>query len=245
MITKKDIPLNLLKAIEQVAQSNLDLIKLKKEEFTFYSFVEIDSNSNNYFKIYTDGSKRIGGFDHSKFAFEYTPSDENLARKKLSQANTQNLKAEFEFWIKLVREIHNTPSLHDDNFTKFYSDFYYEEFKIVDEDVDILPFDPKQQEIIEIYLESLILAIEASNQNIEQSTKTELIVSIEEIKNTLSRSTKSEVMRSLTKVFGKLYTISKTLGKEIIKEAGKHLIKKLIEAGIEYAPKVIELISKH
>ena len=33
MITKKDIPLNLLKAIEQVAQSNLDLIKLKKEEF--------------------------------------------------------------------------------------------------------------------------------------------------------------------------------------------------------------------
>jgi hypothetical protein len=245
MITKKDIPLNLLKAIEEVAQSNLDIIKLKKEESTFYTFVETDLNSNNFFKIYIDGSKIIGNYDGSKFAFEFKPADRNQSRTKITQALTENLKGEFKEWTKLIREIHVTPSVHDDNFTKFYSDYYFDEFKVVDEDANIYPFNPEQQDVIEIYLESLILAIESSPQKIDQSSKKELIQDVTAIKNTLTKSTKTQVMKSITKVFGKLFGLSKALGKEIVKEARKHLIKKLIEAGIEYGPKVIEILSKN
>ena len=34
MITKKDIPLDLLKTIEPIAQANLDLLQFKKEDNT-------------------------------------------------------------------------------------------------------------------------------------------------------------------------------------------------------------------
>ena len=51
MITKKDIPFSLLKAVEASAQPNLDIIQFKREENTYYYFVETDSSSKNYFKI--------------------------------------------------------------------------------------------------------------------------------------------------------------------------------------------------
>lgn len=48
MITKKDIPLELLKAIGVFAQENLHLIQLKREDNTYYSFIETDVKSKNY-----------------------------------------------------------------------------------------------------------------------------------------------------------------------------------------------------
>jgi hypothetical protein len=243
MIIKQDIPLNLLKAIENIAQANLDIIKLKKEDISFYCFVELNNKSSNYFKIFIDGNKIIGNYDASKYAYEQKPADENQARNKVSQASLEDLKIEFENWTKLIREIKETPSVHDDNFCKYYSDFYFEEFKIVDEDAQIFPFNTEQQELIEIYLDSLVKSINSSSEKIDETVKSEIILNIEEIKNSLYKTTKVQVMKSITSIFGKLFTLSKSFGKEIVKEAGKELIKKLIENGIQYGPKLIEILS--
>jgi len=240
MITKKGIPLDLLKTIEPIAQANLDLIQFKREDNTYYCFVESDSNSNNFFRIFIDGSKHIGNFDSSKYAFEFKPASTSNAKHTISQTSINDLGGEFQNWINLIRGIHDTPSVHDDNFVKQYAEFYYNEFKIVDEDADTSPFDPNQQDLVEVYLLSLSTAIENSGDKLAATTKNELLSDIKIIQENLATTTKSQVMKGITNVFGKLYKTSKSLAKEIVTESKKHLIKKLIEFGIEYGPKILE-----
>lgn len=244
MITKKDIPFDLLKTIEPIAQANLDLVLFKKEDNTYYSFDETDNNSRNYFKIFVDGSKRIGNYDKTKYAFEYKPANTTTAKQSLSQATLKDLEAHFQSWLKLIRAIHDTPSVHDDNFVRQYADFYFNEFRIIDEDADTSPFDPSQQDLVDVYLLSLSSAIEQSGDKLPDTTKKELLNDIKVIQTTLATTTKSQVMKRVTKIFGKLYKASKTLAKGIVIEAKKQLIKKLIELGIEYGPKLLEMFNK-
>lgn len=243
MITKKDIPLDLLKTIEPIAQANLDLIQFKKEDNTFYCFVETDTNSKNFFKIFIDGTKRIGNYDKTKYGFEFKPANSSNAKQSISQTILNDLGEQFKNWIKTIRDIHETPSVHDDNFVRQYAEFYYNEFKIVDEDADNSPFDPNQQDLVEVYLLSLSSAIEQSGDKLSETVKNELLNDIQIIQAALPTTTKSQIMRAITKVFGKLYKTSKTLAKEIVTEAKKYLIKKLIELGVEYAPKLLEMFS--
>ena len=155
----------------------------------------------------------------------------------------QEVSAQFDKWVKLIREINETQSVHDDIYSKFYSDFYFNEFKIVDNDADTSPFNPDQQDLIELYIDSLSNAIESSTGQLDDIIKTELISEIKEIKLALNTSTKTKVMQRITKVFGKLYTKSKPFAKEIIAEAKKRLIKKLFDLGIEYGSKILEMFN--
>ncbi|HEV8511788.1 MAG TPA: hypothetical protein VGQ59_00835 [Cyclobacteriaceae bacterium] len=238
MITKKDISLNMLKAIESIAQPNLDIIQLKKEENTFYSFIETDINSQNYFKIFIDSRGKIGNYDPKNYGFEWRPENADRSITRTHQGNLQDVASKFEEWIKLIREIYETPSVHDD-FVKQYADFYFNEFKITDKDAYTSPFNPAQQDLVELYLASLTKAIEESKE-IDNNIKSELISEIREINQALPTSTKAKVMKGVTRVFGKLFKISKSFAKEIIAEAKKHLVKKLIEFGVEYASKALE-----
>lgn len=244
MITKKDIPLDLLKTIEPIAQANLDLLQFKKEDNTFYSFVETDTNSKNFFKILIDGDKRIGNYDGTKYTFEFKPTDTTNAQHSISQTTLKNLGEQFQSWMTLIRDIHQIPSVHDDNYLRQYAEFYYNEFKIVDVDADNSPFDPNQQDFIESYLLSLTNIIKQSGDKLSDLTKQELLKDIDLIQANLPTTTKSQVMKAITKVFGTLYKTSKTFAKEIVSEAKKHLVKKLIELGIEYGPKLLEMFGK-
>ena len=80
---------------------------------------------------------------------------------------------------------------------------------------------------------------------VTEALKLELCLEIRTIRETLSISTKNEVMKGVSKVFGKLYKHAKSFTKEIVTEAKKTLIKKLIELGIEYGPKILEAFTNH
>jgi hypothetical protein len=242
-MTKKDIPLDLLKAIEGIAKQNLDLIRLVKEENTYYCFLEIDENSNNFFKIFIDGKKVFGNIDSSNYAYKWKPCDESKASIRGSHGNSQNVIKQFEIWVKLIRELHETPSLHDDNFAKHYSDYYYDEFKIVDDEANTTPFNPEQQDFVENYLNYLIEVIENSNEKIDEIFKADLLTDIKQITTSLPTSTKSKVMKGFANVFGKIYKVSKPLAKEIVGEFKKNIIKKLTEFVIEHVPTIIDGLS--
>lgn len=242
MINKKDIPFDLRNVVEEIAKQHLDFIKLKKEENTFYSFVELDQNSPHYFKIYIDGTKLIDNFNRkpNNFLVEFKPKDTLIITQTLIQGGLSEIGSYLKSWLDLTRKISETASIHDDNFEKYYSDHYFQEFRIIDEDADIFPFNPEQQDVIVTYLLSLKTAIENSVETIDQETKTELIEEVEAIRRTLVSSTKTKVMKNITKVFGKIFKTSKEFAKDVIKEARKELIKKFLDLGIKVVPKLLE-----
>lgn len=244
MTTKKDIPVDLLKAIEAIAQSNLDIIQLRADDNTYYSFVENDPKSKNFFRIFIDGTKRINNYDGRNYAFEFKPANTSTTSAKVVQGTMNFLTDQFENWLKIIKDYESTVSIHDDNFTKQYADFYYNEFKTSDSDAFISPFNPDQQNILDLYLDSFYDTIENSGESITENIKQQLLIEIKNIKNDLPVSTKAQVVKRVTHVFGKVYKVSKELGKELVSEAKKHLFKKLIELGVEYGPKAIEFLAR-
>jgi hypothetical protein len=235
----------MLQAIESIAQENLDIIQFIREDNTYYCFIETDINSKNFFRIFIDGAKRMGNYDKKNYGVEMKPVDESKAKALVFQGNLEIIVAEFKKWVKIIRDMHDTPSVHDENFAKHYSEFYFNEFKIVDNDADTSPFNPDQQDLIEAYLDYLSKAIVTTSESVDDVTKAELVSEIEEIKKALPITTKTKVMKGITKVFGKLYKVSKSFAKDVVTEAKKHLIKKLIEFGIEYGPKILGAFAKH
>ena len=245
MITKKDIPFKMLLAIEPIAQENLDLIQLKREENTYYCFIENDSQSSNFFKILIQGEKRIGDYDRSGYVVELKPIDESGTRNHIFQGNLESVVAHFQKWLKLIRSIHDTPSVHDDNFIRHYSEYYFNEFRILDPDAEVAPFNPQQQHFIDIYIDSLSEVINTSQESINQTAKEEILLAIAQLKTSLAISTKNKVMRGFSNIFAKLFKESKPFGIEVVKEARKQLISKLFDLGIKYGPDLIKYISKH
>ena len=92
---------------------------------------------------------------------------------------------------------------------------------------------------LKVYL-SLSEVINNSRESIDDITKSELVTEIAEINRLLTVTTKNQVMKKITTIFGKLFKVSKPIAQEIIKEAGKQLLKKLIDLGINYAPTLLE-----
>jgi hypothetical protein len=243
-ISKKDIPYGLLKAVEPLVQANWDIIQLKQDDNTYYSFVEKDPKSKNFFRVFIDGSKRIGNYDKKGFAIEFKPLGATSTNSAVSQGDIELVITRLQEWIKILRDYDDTISVHDDNFTKRYAEFYYEEFKTKDEDANIAPFNPEQQDIIDLYLDAFSEVVKNSEEKLEEGAREQLLLEIAEIKQTLSTTTKSQVIKRVTKIFGKIYKSSKSLGKDVVTEAKKYLLKKLFDAGVEYGPKIIELISE-
>jgi hypothetical protein len=233
MITKNDIPLDMLKAIEGIAQKNLDLIKLQKLDNTYYSFVQVDENSENYFRIYIDGKKVIANPGNSGYVFSRKPASSATNKKTTSTSDLNGIVSEFNKWIELIKEISELVSLHDDNFVKKYQEYYFAQFIIIDEDAFTSPFDPEQQIVIEHFLDSLSEQIEKTEM-LESNLKEELSSEVMIIKRILTHSTKNEVMKKLSKVYGILYKHSKNLAYDIMKATKKGLIKKLVSLGIKY-----------
>lgn len=243
-ITKKDIPLIVLETIEPIAQANLDVIQFKPYDNTYYNFVDTDLKSKNFFRVFINGTKIVKNYNRDLFAIEYKPSGKTKTDTTTAQGEIGFVANQLKDWIKILRDYENTISLHDDNFTKRYADYYYEEFKVYDGDANISPFDPAQQDIIDLYLDAFKGAVENSSEQLGEDLRNVILLEIGEIKENLPASTKTQVMKRVTKLFALIYKKSRVLGKEIVTEAKKILIRKLLDIGVEYAPKVIESLKQ-
>lgn len=242
MITKKDIPLELFKIIEPIALDNLDLVKIKKTENTFYHFIETDEKSNNYFRIYIDGSKIINNYNAPLYVIESKPANTISSKNAFGQIKLEEIKEKFYQWINIIREIEESNSIHDDIFIKEYANYYYNEIKIIDKDADISPYNPKQQEAIIKVLLFLSEKINETSNELENSVKIELIDEIKTIESNLSTSTKTQFLKKFSKLFGRIYKNNPKITKQIFELTKEFYINKGIEKVNDVVNFLIDLI---
>jgi hypothetical protein len=233
-MNKKEIPHDLLVAVEEIFKKNRDIIGFKVDADYYYYFFDKEELSNSYFfriqKEFPKGQQRTKAGDYYFTRYPATVSSLKLLN---SIGQIDQIVAQLTSWIEAIRTKNNTESIYDDAFHKKYADYYYNEFKISDEDADSTPFDPLQQEALESYIKK-ITAYVSEDAVLKESGKTdEILFEIKSIGETLSSSTKNEVMKKIGNVLGKLYTWSKgaakwaaiEFAKEVVKEIGKEVVK--------------------
>jgi hypothetical protein len=238
-MSKKDIPFELAEAIEPIYAASTNLISYNKDEICYYNFIDKDENSKFFFKIYNRTDKRFSQVKTGEYVVVRKPYSKKIHGSSSYSGTVENIVSEFREWISLIKEYNDLSSMYDEPFEKKYSQYFYEEFTILDDDADTSPFNPKQQEYIEEYLSELAENLVTSESESEE--KVQLIIKeIESLKSALPFSTKNEVMRKISKIWAKTYVNAKKvaqwffnkmkeeLPKAILKEIIGHLTTKYI-----------------
>ena len=237
---KKKIPFELLSRFEPIIQSNYDIIINVKEENTYYLLRDREIGSNFFFKIFIDGSKRISNPDKSKYTFEFQPINEAKTSHTLNQGKVEDVLVGLNVWIEILKKYNETISVHDDNFLKAYSEFYFSEFKIVDTDANLYPFTPPQQILLEKYLDIIEPIITDTKEIKNEAVIAEIKDEINHLRDNLTTTTKNQVIQKLSRIWAKVFKYSKKLAKIAIDKAIETFVKQMVEQGIKYLPTIID-----
>ena len=124
-------------------------------------------------------------------------------------------------------------SFFDDPIIQSFSDEYFAEFEIIDEDADVNPFNTHQILILDEHLEILYSKIDKyitlDNESQMESIKSD----IRELQKNLTSKTKKWVIRNLSNIWAKMTKQSTLFLKEFLIEAKKTIIRESIKYVLE------------
>jgi hypothetical protein len=246
-MNKKQIPHDMLTVVEAILKANSDVIANKKEDNCYYSIYDKEEGSTFCFKIYIDYKKvnPQSNPDYSKHLFCYVnPNSSTDLKRTVIGIERRILGESIQGWLKIIRAYNEAESVYDDPFLKTYQDYYYQEFRSVDEDADTAPFNPAQQEVIERYLlhvgQKLLEHRETSD---EPGPIDEIIADIKETVDELPASTKRKVTSRISKIMAKVFKWQKGIANDFYNKAKEEVIKSVIREGAKKIPEAIEIIN--
>lgn len=237
-MNKKDIPYELLVAVEEILRENKELIRVKNENNCFYSIADRDQQSKFYFKIYTDPTTGNVNKPDSpvKVLCEYYPANLSFNTTNKIHLLPRDVKTNLFKWIDHISKYNHIESVYDDPILRSYEKYYYDKFQIVDEDSDVVPFDPEKQDRLEkylIYMQKKFLHYHPHSEE-EKQVVEEIVEDTKELQQDLQKLTKKETIGRITKIWAKVHKWSRKHGKEIVKKASEELMKELVKAGVKY-----------
>jgi hypothetical protein len=231
MRNKKDLPLAILKALE-------GFVNLKGEKFEFVDpkgalmkVIDTDENSTFAFTIEKYQKHSNGTF---QFLMTRSPRNQNENGSYQTWVEIAQLQPQFDAWIKLLDEYDSVDSFFDDPFVKTYSEEFYAEFEIIDEEAHIKPLNTKQILLLDEYLDKLQIQISQRSNETNSSDITEIEKEIKELRENLTSKTKAWVVKRLTKVWAKIAKQGIPYIKEFLSESKKEVIKQGVKGVIEY-----------
>ncbi len=216
---KKKLPINLIRIINPILTQNQDLISFETSDEFMFKFVDKDSTSDFVFTIHTIDAK---------------DDEYKITRKPKNKTNNSEFTYWMDFeevveilkdWINTISEYSSTNSVFDDPILMGFSEQYYDQIKILDEDADIRPFTVEQIIKLDKYLENVVLKLEDYRSNENSSEITNIVEETETLRKDLTKSTKNQVLKRLTRIWGKISKQGIPLIKGIVKEGIKEAIK--------------------
>ncbi len=223
---KKNVPLRVLKELEPYVKSEYDFVKIRKKKDRLLSLVDIDIESDFFFeltKYEVQNSKLI-------VTILRKPKNELSNEEFTERVGIEHLKPRFESWLKIIDSYEKVDNYFDDPILKAYQNEFFENFKILDEDADTIPFEIKQQLAIEQHLNSIIEVIEKEDES-EESI--EIIGESNNLKRDLGKLTKTETFNKMCLIWGKVRKHSFQTLKVIMTKGTEKLIEYSVSKGFE------------
>jgi hypothetical protein len=246
-LNKKQIPHDILTVVELILKANSDIIANKKEDNCYYSIYDREEGSTFYFKIYIDYKKvnPQSNPDYNKHLFCcMSPTSSTVLTPAVIAMERRMLGDNIQGWLKIVRAYNEAESVYDDPFLKTYQEYYYSEFKSVDDDADTSPFNPAQQEVIERYLLQVGQKLLEFRETSESPHPIdEIIADIKETVDELSVSTKNQVASRISRIMAKVFKWKKGIANDFYKKAKEEIITTVIREGAKRLTGAIEVIN--
>jgi hypothetical protein len=165
------------------------------------------------------------------FNCSFFPQDENFIEKTNYNNEIAAILENFEIWIDLLQEYDDIDLDESDAQTKIYEEEFYDEFEILDEDAYTVPFEHQRQLILYDFL--TYIEKELKNQSINDLEIESIINETEEFKNSIQDLSKNIAITKLSRLFARIKKKGIKLFIEILGEAKKEIIKKVLTGGLD------------
>jgi len=224
---KSKLSIALLTRISPLIKANSDKVSIETNKDILFVLKDKNPNYNFFFRAEKEAPAPNSG---SFVTFTSKPFSEFDNGVKNTSIYFTEFVTKLSEWFKNI-ELYKTESLSDDAAEKQYTDEFYQDFKIVDEDAEVNRFNFSQQLLLLSYIENLEKHIEET----DELTKEEKITFKKEttiLKQQAATETKDSYIKKQSGFWAKLRKKSISVCQFAIKEFGKEVIKELTKKGI-------------
>jgi hypothetical protein len=225
---KKNIPLVVLETLEKFVQLKGEQFDVIHPEKFLVKIVDKDNDSDFYFHI--ESYKVENGL---KLQIDWKPVNKESIGNKKMWIEGKELDAYFSNWIKLLKAYETVNSFFDDPIIKSFTEEYYAEFEIIDEDAESRPLTSKQILLLDDHLEYIENNIEKYQTEQNEAEIQEIKNSIQELRGKLTSKSKAWVIKNLANIWAKVTKQGTRLLKDFLSEAKKQVIREGVKYLIE------------
>ncbi|WP_336069340.1 hypothetical protein [Mesoflavibacter sp. CH_XMU1404-2] len=225
---KKKLPITILKALESFVNLSGDKFIVTDPRDNLLSVVDVDEESDFYFKIVQYQKKQDGSF---QFLMDRKPKNDDEPNQYKAWINIKHLDTQFKIWLDLLHSYESTNSFFDDPIVISNAEKFFQKFEILDDNADKETFNLEQQLFLEEYLESS----KEKLKNLKENQTEEKIIEIEileketdEIKNALTTESKRKIMMRLSKFWGRAQKTGLQIIKEVFVSVVAEITKKIM-----------------
>lgn len=139
----------------------------------------------------------------------------------------------FQSWEDLLLAYSKVKTAFDDPILQAYTDEYYAEFEIIDNDSEIKPLTTKQILLLDGYLENIENDIDKLQTDENKEAIKSIISDVVELRKNLTTQSKKWVLKHLVKIWAKMTKQGTKFMKEFLSEAKKEIIKAAVKSVLE------------
>ncbi|MEX8548026.1 MAG: hypothetical protein V5804_10540 [Mucilaginibacter sp.] len=235
-MNKKDFPLIILESLQSFVDLKGNAFNVINPEDKLLKIIDSDEKSSFYFNI--DKYEKQQSGIHKIL----------LDKKPISKTNTQNqqfwievkdLQPHFNAWLELLNSYNKVKSFFDDPIINSYTESYFSEFELVDEDANSNPLTPRQILLLDEHLEYIENNIENYQNESNASQIQEIKNDIIELRENLTNKSKAWIVKNLSKSWAKLTKQGTRFLKDFLNEAKKQVIVESIKYAITHGQDLI------
>ena len=227
---KKKLPLDVLKVLEQYVDFKNELFEVIPPDNFLLKIKDTDKDSDFFF--YIEEYQIDAG--NAKFLLTRKPAS-SLNIDTASNWYIQGaVNAIFKEWANTLQGYNTVKTFYDDPILDSFTEEYFAEFEIVDEDADVKPFSTKQILFLDSYLQNIEETIEKFKTEENATQIAEIKKDAAELREELTNSPKKKVIKKLSKIWAKIAKQGTKFIKEFLSEARKEFIKEGIKEGFKW-----------
>ena len=229
---KKSIPLTVHKIIEPYLSKQGKVFEFVQSDKYLLFFKDKDEKSDFHFRIMDYKVQK-----NVQVLIEFKPAHANTVEGIQVWANEKEIEHFFVRWLEILEGYDIVRSVFDDPIIVSYTTEYYSEFKLVDDDAEVAPFNLDRILLLDQHLENIETRIESYNTGDNDQRLLEIKKDVIELRKNLTSKSKAWVIKKLATIWAKISKEGANLLKEFLAGGKKELIQKgvkyIIDTGID------------
>ncbi|WP_432672941.1 hypothetical protein [Flavobacterium sp. SM2513] len=231
---KKKIPLELLEMLEPFVNKNGRIFEAINPDNFLLKFIDKDDKSEFYFNV--EEYKMDQNF---LLLVDYKPKNKQSTINRRTWIKSATLETIFANWLELLDGYEKVKTVFDDPILEAFSNEYFTDFEIIEEDADINPFSINQIILLDGHLDNIQKKIGKFITEENKSEIEQIKVDVQDLRNNLTKKPKTWVIKKLSNIWAQITKQGPQLLKEFLSETKKFVIKEGVKFIMEKGADII------